>query len=146
MAKKLKGLDLAQYGDLAKALALIADTAQAARAMAQTVLDDANSQVESHKSLMQAHLDRHDLRPRVNFKPLPKNNWAVSFNSEVYTLGPVTNLSDINEDDPAFCWKGPDGVLHPARTMFQALVGVVMDYCNEAVDTGPVTEETSNEP
>jgi len=131
MAKKLKGLDLAQYGDLAKALALIADTAQAARAMAQTVLDDANTQVESHKSLMQAHLDRHDLRPRVNFKPLPKNNWAVSFNSEVYTVGPNPKaLSGLDEEAPMFLWAGPDQVSHPCRSMFLGLMAIIMDYCN----------------
>lgn len=138
MPKKLKSLDIASFGDLTKALVLIADTTQAALSMAHTVVDSAEAKVEEHRSVMQAHLDRKDLRPRVNFKPLPKQSWAVAFNNVVYTVGPNPRFADMDEDDMLFLWAGPDNVPHQCKSMFLGLMAVIQDYCN--VDPANPTE------
>lgn len=136
---KLKKADLPMFGDLVHALDMMDRSGQAVREYATALKDSANEQIEAHRLKMQAHLDRKDLRPHVLFKPLPKNTWAVSFNSETYTIGPYTHLDSIDEDEPMFYWANPSGERKPVRSLFQALVAVVQDYCNKGVDDGVQT-------
>ena len=142
VAKQTK-IELAQFGDLMKSLHLAESALSASIEFARNVQADAHAQVEDHRKIMREHLSRKDLRPHVNFKPLPKNNWAVTFNSSLYTLGPHPRFADMDEDDAAFLWTGPDNVQHPVRSMFQALVAVVSDYCNadQSKDGGSLHEE-----
>lgn len=145
---KLKRAEIAQLGNLMSALSLISDTAAAAKEFARTVQTSADAQITEHRTLMQRHLDRKDLRPHVIFRPGPKNTWTVAFNSETYSLGPYDPLP-TDEDEMAYWWMTPDGTKRPCRSAFQALIAVVQDYCNaeepdEPVDdpaTGPVANQ-----
>jgi hypothetical protein len=130
---KLRHTEIAQLQDLQTALSLAADSVEAARVYAREVQASADSQIEAHRQVMQKHLDRKDLRPHANFKPQPKNIWTVAFNSETYSLGPLDPIP-MDDDEPRFWWKEPDGTLHPVRSMFMALVAVVQHYCNEHHD------------
>lgn len=127
---KVKRVDLPKYGDLLKALDLADAAISAVRQFAMDTKQQAEDQVEAHRTLMQKHLDRKELRPHVIFKPHPNSKWSVSFNDQTYTLAPYPDLDEIDDDDPHFWWAGPDDVKHPARSMFQALIGITQDYCN----------------
>lgn len=136
---KLKRAEIASLGSLQQALSLIADTAMAARELGTQVQASADAEIEEHRKQVQRHLARTDLRPKVIFRPHPKNVWTVTFNNLVYSLGPRDPLP-VDDDDMAFWWMDPAGLQHSARSMFQALIGIVQDFCNEDVDTGPVVE------
>lgn len=127
---KLRHAEIEQIGSLKQALSLISDTAAAAIDMAQAVQTSADRQIEEHRQVMQKHLDRKDLRPRVNFKPLGENTWAVTFGAETYYIGLRAGWDYLDEDEPRFEWKAPNGKVYAAVSMFQALIGVVQDYCN----------------
>lgn len=136
---KLKRAEIAQLKDLQTSLSLIADAVDAARVYAREVQASADAEIEKHRQIMQKHLDRKDLRPHANFHPQPKNVWTVAFNSETYSLGPQDPIP-MDDDEPRFWWKEPDGTIHPVRSMFMALVAVVQHYCNEVHDQKEATE------
>lgn len=139
--KKVRRIQLKEMDDLLAHVAVMEAATSGVREKVIAYRDFADVQVEEYRQRMQRHLARTDLRPAVNFKPQPNNRWAVTVGADVYELGPLPGFEDIDDDDPRFYWAGPDGVRHPARSMFQALIGVVQDFSRqpEGVDTGPVS-------
>lgn len=129
---KFKHVELPNIDDYITKAALVADLATQLSDGARAIRDDANVQVNGYRERFQQLVDKGDLRPRLFIKPLPKNIWAVALNSVTYSLGPYDNFGTVDEDEPRFWWSGPDNVIHPARSMFQALIGVLQDYCKDA--------------
>lgn len=131
--KKPKPADIEGLLQLQKAVLLIKETATGAVALSEHLQTSVDAVLAQSREDVRHHLEKKEVRPRVNFKPLPKNNWAITLGSSVYYIGPRPNFDTIDEDEPRFHWYlNTDSATkyHVAVSLFQCLIGVIQDYCN----------------
>jgi len=134
---KAKPVDIEGLLQLKNMLQALKETATGAIAVAQHVQTSVDGILADNNDKLQAHLERVDLRPKLTVKPLPKNQWAITLGKSLYYLGPKANFETLDDDEPKFYWyldqetQTPENVIkHDAKSLFQALVSVMQDYCN----------------
>jgi hypothetical protein len=119
------------YLTLKRTLQSAHDLLNVAKELADDIVKEADQHKAKSDELVRKHLQRTDLRPHVNFKPQPNNTWTVAFNDTIYVLGPYDPIP-LDEDNMPFWWALRGSTTkHSARSMFMALMGVVIDYCNQ---------------
>lgn len=131
VGKKVKRIRIAQlkeYEQLIQAMDVVSTVTSKMQELVGNYRRASDDQIALYFERMQRHVSDPNIVPVIVFKPQPKNRWTVAVNDKVYELGPLPDFEHIDEDDPRFYWAGPDGERHLARSMFQALVGVVQAF------------------